>query len=74
MLVPQFNRLSDLVEKVKSFTLVLVLFVGLVCRGLEKEDTTKSYDVIYMLIYAPVVNAAWYLSLKYRKEQIIKKL
>ena len=45
--------------------------MGLVCRGL---DDTKNLDIVYMLLFIPIVTVGWVQFEVYRKESIIKKI
>jgi hypothetical protein len=45
--------------------------VGLVCRGLSD---TKNLDIVYMLLFVPIVTVGWVQFEVFRKESIIKKI
>ena len=71
MFVPQYNAEVDFVFKSKDFMLTLIYFIGLICRLLSDE---YALDLIYFIVFCPVVSVAWTTADSLRRTYIIQKI
>lgn len=61
----------DLLIKSKDFTVSYALFLGLICRALKDNS---GYELIYFLLFLPIVNLGWVLFEGHRKDVMLKKI
>ncbi len=71
LFAPNYLKEVDFFTKTKDFTVALIFFVGLICSGLKD---TKNLDLIYILLFLPIVTFGWVQFEVFRKEDIIKKI
>jgi hypothetical protein len=71
LFAPSYLKEVDLFIKTKDFTVCLIFFIGLICRGLRD---LYNYDLIYFFLFFPVVTFGWIQFESFRKETILKKI
>ncbi len=71
LFAPSYLKEVDMFIKTKDFTVCLIFFIGLICRGLRD---LYNYDLIYFLVFCPVVTFGWFQFESFRKESILKKI
>ena len=71
MLVPQYNEDVDFVIKSKDFMVTLIYLIGLLCRLLSDHF---ALDLVYFIVFSPVVSVAWTTADTLRKSFILMKI
>lgn len=61
----------DLFTKTKDFTVGLIFFIGLICKMLGDK---QNYDLLYFLIFIPIVTIGWIQFEVHRKQTILSKI
>ena len=57
--------------KTKDFAICLIFFIGIICKAL---DDRSNYDLVYFIIFIPVVTIGWILFEQHRMQVILLKI
>jgi hypothetical protein len=71
LFAPNYIKEIDLFVKSKDFAICLIFFIGIICKILN--DRTN-YDIVYFIIFIPIVTTGWILFEVYRKQTILIKV
>ena len=71
LFAPNFLQETDIMVKTKDFTVAFLFFLGIVCKIVKD---TSDLDLLYFIVFAPVVTMGWWQFEQYRREQIMLKI
>ena len=57
--------------KTKDFAICLIFFIGIICKSLNDRS---NYDLVYFIIFIPVVTSGWILFEQHRMQVILLKI
>lgn len=57
--------------KTKDFSVCLIFFIGIICKTLGDKS---NYDLVYFILFIPIVTVGWILFEVYRKQIILYKV
>lgn len=71
LFAPSYLKEVDVFIKTKDFTVALIFFIGIICKVLSDK---VNFDLIYFLVFIPIVTTGWVQFEIYRREIILKKI
>jgi hypothetical protein len=71
LFAPNYLKEVDFVIKSKDFSIALLYFIGLICKIL---DDHSNFDLVYFVLFLPVVTYGWILFEAHRRQMILLKV
>ena len=71
LFAPNYLYETDVFIKTKDFTISLIFFIGIICKVLTD---TLNLDLIYFILFIPIVTVGWILFEEYRKQVVLVKI
>lgn len=71
LFAPNYVKEVDIFIKTKDFAVWLVFFIGIICKAIGDRS---NYDLVYFIIFIPIVTAGWILFEAYRMQVILLKV
>lgn len=71
LFAPNYIKEIDLFVKTKDFAICLIFFIGIICKALNDRS---NYDLVYFIIFIPVVTIGWILFEQHRMQVILLKI
>lgn len=66
-----YERSVDIMMKAKDFMGCLILLIGMISKALSDN---KNFELIYFILFTPLVNIAWVLLERHRKGVMLYKI
>ncbi|TNV74775.1 hypothetical protein FGO68_gene16630 [Halteria grandinella] len=71
LFAPNYIKEIDLFIKTKDFAVCLIFFIGIICKVVNDQT---NYDIVYFIIFIPIVTVGWIMFEIFRKQQILFKV
>lgn len=71
LFAPNYLKEVDIFVKTKDFLICLIFFIGIICKILGDQS---NYDLVYFILFAPIVTVGWMIYESHRKQMILFKV
>ena len=71
LFAPNYIKEIDIFVKTKDFSVCLIFFIGIICKMVGDKT---NYDIVYFIIFIPIVTTGWIMFEIFRKQKILFKV